>query len=605
MTDASRWGVDASYDDAFGQRRDVPRQVQAAVLAAMGADEPPSVDSVRVARRGDALPAGSELTLEDGSALGALSRVPDDVPFGYHELTFGEHRQVLIVGPGRCHFPAGLRAWAWAVQLYATRSRASWGIGDLADLRALAEWSAELGAGYLTVNPLNAVAPTLPQQASPYFPSSRRFRNPLYLRVEEVPGASAVPDLDDLAASGRALNQRRLIDRDAVLRLKLGALERIWAAGRPRDDEGLQTYRAERGRPLRSWATFATIAEGLGPAWRSWPEELRRADGGAIERFARAHPERVAFHEWLQWLIDEQLALAASGGVGLVQDLPVGVDRDGFDAWAWQDLLALGVSVGAPPDIFNTTGQDWGLPPFVPHRLRAAGYRPLVDTLRAAMRHAGGLRVDHVMGLFRLWWIPDGNGAADGAYVRYHAEELLEVVALESWRAGVLVVGEDLGTVEPAVREALARYGLLSSRLLYFETGSPRAYPELAMAAVTTHDLPTIAGVWSGSDLDDQARSGVEPDHAGLAQLRERLGHATGLSTDADVREVIVDAHAALAEAPSALVSATLDDALAVEERPNIPATLERPNWSLALPKPIEEIRDDAYVRRVARALHR
>jgi 4-alpha-glucanotransferase len=325
----------------------------------------------------------------------------------------------------------------------------------------------------------------------------------------------------------------------------------------------------------------------------------------AVERFAEAHAERVAFHEWLQWQLDEQLARAASAGVHLVHDLPVGIDRDGYDAWAWQDLLALDASVGAPPDIFNTAGQDWGLPPFVPHRLRAAGYRPLVETLRAALCHAGGLRVDHVMGLFRLWWIPAGNGAADGAYVRYRADELLEIVALESWRAGALVVGEDLGTVEAKVRDHLARHRLLSSRLLYFESVPPADYPELAMAAITTHDLPTIAGAWLGSDLDDQARSGIEPDRAGLAQLRERLAATTGLPTDADAREVIVAAHTALAAAPSVLLSAALDDALAVEERPNIPATTDRPNWSIPLPRPMEEILEDPLVQQVAAALRR
>lgn len=605
MTDPAAWGVEPAYDDAYGRRREVPEEVRAAVLAAMG-DEPPSGDPVRVARRGEDMPAGALVTLEDGTPLGSMARLPEDMPYGYHDLELGDERQLLIVGPGQCHLPAEAHTWAWAVQLYAARSRGSWGIGDLADLRALAEWSAGLGALYLVLNPLHAVAPTLPQEASPYFPSSRRFRNPLYLRVEEVPGAAAV-ELGELVAAGRALDERRLIDRDTVLRLKLDALERIWAAGPgsdPASDPGLVAYRAEQGAPLHGWATFATLAERLGPAWRSWPEELRRPEAAAVERFAAANADRVAFHGWLQWLLDEQLARAATvAPIGLVQDLPVGIDRDGFDAWAWQQLLALDASVGAPPDIFNTAGQDWGLPPFVPHRLRSAGYRPLIETLRAALRHAGGLRIDHVMGLFRLWWIPGGSGPVDGAYVRYRADELLEIVALESWRAGALVVGEDLGTVEPAVRDELARHRLLSSRLLYFESAPTAEYPELAMAAVTTHDLPTIAGAWLGSDLEDQARSGIDPDHAGLAQLRERLAAATGLPPGADPREVIVAAHGALAAAPSVLLSATLEDALAVEERPNIPATVDRPNWSIALPRPIEEIVDDPLVLRVAEAL--
>lgn len=605
MTDVNprEWGIEPDYEDAFGQRRVVPDRVQRAVLAAMGLDgETPPTPAIEIGRRGETLSAPARLRLEDGSDLGPVAALPADLPFGYHRLEREGGEALLIVGPGRCHLPPGLRAWAWAVQLYALRSEESWGIGDLGDLRALASWSLDVGARYVVVNPLWAPSPVPPQEPSPYFPSTRRYRSPLYLRVEEVLGAAEV-DLEPLATAGRALNVERLIDRDAIYTLKMRALEAIWSA-RP-DLGGLERYRSEQGSGLREWSTFVALAERFGAGWGDWPEELRRPQAAAVARFAAEEADRIAFHEWIQWLLDEQLGRAAEG-IGLVQDVPVGVERYGADAWAWQDLLAVGASIGAPPDRFNTAGQDWSLPPFIPHRLRAAGYTPFIETLRASMRHADGLRIDHVMGLFRLWWIPMGSGPAAGAYVRYPTEEMLEIVALESERAGAIVIGEDLGTVEPDARRRLTDRNILSYRLLYFEQRPIAKYPELALAAVTTHDLPTIAGAWLGTDLDDQRRTGLAPDEAGLAVLRERLESAPGVTPASSVRDVVESAHASLAAGPSMLVAATLDDALCVEERPNIPGTTrERPNWSIALPASLEQIRDDPFVRRVAALLRR
>jgi 4-alpha-glucanotransferase len=270
----------------------------------------------------------------------------------------------------------------------------------------------------------------------------------------------------------------------------------------------------------------------------------------------------------------------------------------------WQDVFAHGARVGAPPDEFNAAGQDWGVPPFVPWKLRAAGYEPLVRTMRAAMRHAGALRVDHVMGLFRLYWIPPGLGPADGAYVRYPESELLEIVALESVRAGVVIVGEDLGTVEDDARARLAAAGVLSSRLVWFEREPPAHYPEQAFAAVTTHDLPTIPGAWTGADLDAQRAAGVEPNVAGLAELRAHLAAVAGVTEAAPVAEVVLGAYRRLASAPAMIVSATLDDPLGVEERPNLPGTTdERPNWSIALPVPLDSIERNPVVQAVAAAL--
>jgi len=324
-----------------------------------------------------------------------------------------------------------------------------------------------------------------------------------------------------------------------------------------------------------------------------------------VAAFAAAHPERVGFWAWLQFLADDQLA-RASEPLPLLTDLAIGVDPDGADAWAFQDMLAGDVRVGAPPDAFNRRGQDWGLPPFVPHALRAAGYGPLAALWRAALGQGGGLRIDHVMGLFRLYWIPPGGGPADGAYVRYRGDELLAVLAVESVRSGAVVVGEDLGTVEPEVKSALAGAGVLSMRVAWFEDAPPEEYPAQALATMTTHDLPTVAGVWSGDDAADQRAAGIDPDDAALERLKGKLIGLTGLGPETPVEEVIVAAHARLAAAPSALVAATLEDALALRQRPNLPGTIEeRPNWKLTLPVPLADVFTDPLVARVAAALAR
>jgi 4-alpha-glucanotransferase len=608
MTDA--WGIADGYEDALGVWHTAPESTRAELRAAMGVGGTgtPPVPAVRVLRPGDdaSITVPARLTLEDGTGLDVRGVLPRDLPFGYHDLQplAGGEPIRLIVSPGRCPLPEGLRDWGWAAQVYATRSSESWGFGDLADLRRLAAWSASLGAGVVLINPLHAPLPGADQQASPYCPSSRRFLNPLYLRIEDVPGAGMLGDeLAPLAHAGRALNAHRIIDRPAVFRLKMDALERVWRRGH--DRAGLDAFRGERGRALEEFAVFCALVERHEGGWPAWPAEYRRPDSPAVARFAAAHADRVRFHAWLQWLLDGQLAEAARD-VRLMQDLPIGVDPGGADAWAWQDVLVTGATVGAPPDRYNRHGQDWGLPPMAPHRLRAARYEPFIQTIRASLRHAGGLRIDHVMGLFRLFWIPRGRPPVEGGYVRYPADDLLAIVALETHRAGAVVVGEDLGTVEPGVREQLAAHRILSYRVMWFETDPPARYPELAMAAVTTHDLPTIAGLWTGADLTEQQALGLDPNPDAIARLREQLADVTGASTDDPVEEVVELAHRALARAPSVLVTATLEDALAVVERPNMPGTVaERPNWSLALPLPLEEIETAPLALSIAATLDR
>jgi 4-alpha-glucanotransferase len=344
------------------------------------------------------------------------------------------------------------------------------------------------------------------------------------------------------------------------------------------------------------------LADEHGPQWHEWPMELRRPSGASVARFRAEAATAIDFHVWLQWQLARQQA-AASDRVNIIQDLPIGFDPDGADAWAWQDLIAFDATVGAPPDQFNQQGQDWGLPPFVPWRLRQVGYRPFIESIRATIAAGGGLRIDHVMGLFRLWWIPRGAPATEGGYVRYPAEDLLDIVALESVRAEAAVVGEDLGTVEPGVREAMEAANVLSYRLLWFEDEQPAQWPEPALAAITTHDLPTVAGLWTGADLQDQVASGLPEDKQSARELRDKLADAANLPADASPQAAIEGAYQALAAAPSQLMTATLEDALAVEKRPNIPGTTDRPNWSVALPVPIEELENAPAVGAIAGAL--
>jgi 4-alpha-glucanotransferase len=611
-TDA--WGIDEGYEDAFGRWRATSEQTRARLRDAMGVgpEEIRAVGdaSVHVVRQGQILPlrGPAEIVLEDGTVRPVVAAVPGDLPLGYHRLrplrgTVAVH---LIVTPGGCHLPAGLQTWGWAAQAYAVRSAESWGFGDLGDLHRLGRWSATaLGAGFLLVNPLHAATPVPPLQPSPYSPSSRLYRNPLYIRVEEAPGAAeARLDVTVLAATARALNATRRIDRDRVWELKRRALEAIWRSFG--GDPAFEQYRREEGEALERFATFCALAERHGPAWRRWAEAYRDPASPAVGRFTAAHADRVRFHQWLQWVLDRQLERVAAE-IRLIQDLPVGIDPDGADAWAWQRLLATGATIGAPPDRYNTAGQNWGLAPLVPFRLRETAYEPFIRTIRASLRHAGGLRIDHAMGLFHLFWIPEDGEPAAGAFVRYPADDLLGIVALESHRARAVVVAEDLGTVEPEARVRLVEHRMLSWRVLWFETEPPASYPRLSLASVTTHDLPTIAGLWSGADLEAQRALGRERDAEGLAALRSRLADVTALAEGAGLHQVIVRAHQHLAEAPSVLLAAALEDALGVEERPNRPATTsaEWPSWSLALPVPLEAIEQEPLVQAVAAVLRR
>ncbi len=542
------------------------------------------------------------LVLEDGGEEAIDGPLPPDLPPGYHMF---EPRQAasypMVVSPGRVPVPEE-DIWGFSAQLYAARSHSSWGIGDLSDLRRIGSWSASLGAAVVLVNPLHASSPTYPQQPSPYFPGSRCFVNPLYLAIEEVPGALARDEVVTAAEQGRNLNGRRLIDRDRVWSLKSKSLEAIFSGFS--GDPAFDAFRQQRGVSLDRFATFCALSERHGPTWREWPAEFRHPSSAATRQYATSSigSLRVRYHAWLQWLLDCQLARAARH-IDVVQDLAVGVDPGGPDSWVWQDSFAEGMHVGAPPDRFNTQGQDWALPPIDPWRVRSAGYEPWIEALRAGFRHGTGLRVDHVMGLFRLYWIPVDRSPSEGAYVRYPHHDLLNILALEAHRAGAFVMGEDLGTVEESVREDLGQRRVLSYRLWCFDDRSPSTWPHQALGAVSTHDLPTVAGVLSGSDIEVQRRLGLQPNEEASAGVRARLLQRTGSSDDTPVAEVVARVHRDLATAPCVLLSASLDDALAVEERPNMPGTVDEwPNWSIALPVALEELEVMALPRAIADA---
>ncbi|CCG03299.1 4-alpha-glucanotransferase [Blastococcus saxobsidens] len=593
------WGIDASWIDALDAEHQVAQTTIDTLRAVIG--EPPADLDDRapiVARPGDALEVDeADVVCEDGEVRHIDGELPAGFPLGYHWLQSPEgRRRRLIVSPGRCWLPED-RAWGWTVQLYAARGRDSWGIGDLGDLRTIRRMAADQGAGFVLINPLHAVAPIQEQEASPYLPATRRFQNPIYLRVSEVPGADAV-DLEEDA--GRALSDGPLIDRDAIWARKREVLMRIFFAHG--GGEAFVRWREAQGQTLQDWATWAAITEAHGADWHTWPAELRRPDGPGVTTYAEQHGAVVAFHAWLQWALELQFT-AATDGMTVIQDLPIGFAGGGADAWAWQEVLADGVSVGAPPDAFNSAGQDWGSPPLIPWRLRDADYEPFIQSIRATMAGAGGLRIDHVMGLFRLWWVPADSGAADGAYVRYPAEDLLNIVALESHRAQALVVGEDLGTVEEGVREAMAEHGVLSYRLLWFEDDEPSEWPAEAMAAITTHDLPTVAGLWTEADVDEQREHGTGTDDELERGRTSLLEHLPGLSDDATVEQAVEEAHALLATAPSLLLSATLDDAVGEQRRPNMPGAGDRPNWSLPLPVLVEDLPAHPLLETVARTL--
>lgn len=483
------------------------------------------------------------LHLEDGTVLHLAGRLPADLPIGYHDLVADPSGPTtrLVVHPTTC--PPLPHTWGVAVQTASLWSERSWGIGDLGDLRVLAQAVVAAGGGALLTSPLHQPAPTEAQEPSPYYPSTRRGWSPLLLAIDAPPTLACDPD--------------ELIDRDAAWSAKRAQLEAAFA----------QVPQARRPEPS-SVAWWNACCDEYGTDWRQWPEAAFAAPSAAGDR------GRAEFHEWLQECIEEQLAAISSTGVLLIGDLAVGFSPSGADAHEYRDVLADDIRMGAPPDQFNAAGQEWGLPPFVPWKLRAACYQPFIETVRAALRGVQGLRIDHVMGLFRQFWVPVGLSPTDGAYVGFAAEELLAILCLEATRAGAFVIGEDLGTVGPEVREMLAERRIAGTRVMWFEDTPPREWPRGCLATITTHDLPTIAGVWEGSDGDDE--------------MRRRLAAVAGDARTAT--EAVALTHSALLDAPADLRLLSADDLCASPRRPNLPGTNTYPSWRVRLALPASEL---------------
>lgn len=513
--------------------------------------------------------------------------------------------------------PAGLplppQVWGWSVQLYALHSRSSWGMGDLGDLRDLARRSAlELGADLVLVNPLHAVAPVHPITASPYSPTSRRFVNPLYLRIEDLPVYAAAAD--EVRAQVDLLrlpppDVAGLIDRDAVWEAKSAALQILWPLVEHVDPEG----------DLGDFATFCALARAHGLPWQDWPAELHDPTSAEVAAARLGLADEVAFHAWLQQLCDDQLAAAQQAAVdagmtiGIVHDLAVGVDPGGADSWALQDVLATTVTVGAPPDSFNQRGQDWALPPWRPDALARSDFAAYTAMLDAVLGRGGGLRVDHVMGLSRLWWIPPGRGAEQGTYVSYDQDVMLDLLVAAAGRTGGLVVGEDLGTVEPSMRSALAERGVLGSAVLWFERtddepdGKPKrpaAWRESAMASITTHDLPTAHGFLTAEAVRVRAELGqlsrsladeraqAAADRADLLAALTAQGLLDPVESDPDV--ITLAMHRYLARTRSRVLLAAPYDVLGEVRQPNLPGTTdEYPNWRIPLPVDLDRLLSD------------
>jgi len=546
-------------------------------------------------------------------------------------------------------FPAR-RSWGFTVQLYSLRSRASWGHGDLRDLADLAAWSGrELGAGFVLVNPLHAAEPVSPISPSPYLAMTRHYISPLYLRVEDISeyarlSAAERARIDALAAPLRAASATAaLIDRDAVWAAKRAALEIIRTVRlSPGRRAELDAFRAAHGEAVDDWAAWCAIAELHGPDWRTWPTAFADPRSAEVAALRRRLADRVDFHAWVQWLASgqataaQQAARQAGMDIGVVNDLAVGAHPGGADAWARQDVIVPGFSVGAPPDEFNQRGQDWTLPPWHPGRITAQAGKPLAELIAATARNAGGIRIDHVMGLARLWWIPAGMAPGMGTYVRYDHELMGDVLAVEAARTHALVIGEDLGTVEPGLREFLAARRILGTSMLWFERRAdgrprrPRAWRRSCLATVGTHDMPPCTAFLTGEHVSLRAELGLltelEADERAAARteagewlavlareglLTSRAG-LTGGSEHFGVtpEEFTVALYAYLTRTSALLIGVSLAEAVGERRPQNMPGTwMEYPNWQVPLtgsdgePVMLEDLPAHAGVRAVAEAV--
>ncbi len=604
------------------------------------------------APRGDALTTIAAREIDGVRRLCKEIRLPADLSPGYHRLEAecggraGSGR--LIVAPRRAYLPdwlrRGGRQWGLACHLYAVRRARDWGIGDFTTLERMADMGGGMGAQALGLNPLHAMFPGWPEHASPYSPSSRLFLNPLFVDLEAVPEFAAVRDKLSKTFMTRikAAREARHVDYALVSDLKTEVFGEMFAAARRQGGArwaAFEAFTEEAGPTLRTFCLFEALSERFeDESWRDWPDAYRRPDSARSEAFARDNAERMSFHAYRQWLADGQLGAAARRAadrgmsVGLYRDLAVGVAQNGAEAWTDQDTIVEGMQFGAPGDAMNPLGQAWGAPPYRPIALREAAYDPFINVLRANMRHAGALRIDHVMSLQHLFWIPNGADARSGAYVSYPMDDLVAIVALESQRNECLVIGEDLGTVPDGFRDRMAKEAILSYKVVYFERWPdglfkrPDAYPGFSLATPTTHDLPTLLGHWRGADLDLRRDIGVfeteeqmAADEAGRRRELELLHAALvdqdllpadfplfGSLDDEQGRQLVEAVNRFAARTNSSLAMINIDDLAGERDQLNMPGTvLEYPNWRRRIATTIEALGADEKVRAQALAIDR
>ncbi len=581
---------------------------------------------------GDHLPlagpfeAGESRSLDGQTMQACECEIPDSLPLGWHQLSAtltdtrtenqsSHYSCPLVVTPERLPVTPD-RTWGLMTQLYATRSHTSWGLGDFHDLATLASWGGHHGAGFLLINPIHAAEGSAPLAPSPYLPTSRRFFNPIYLHIEGIPEYTTLSESDrkQIDAYGAAFQERSsshaLIDRDAIWEAKKQSLEIMLAQPLSTSRQAAYDAYCQREQPeLTRFATWCAFSEAWGMHTHHWPDGLHHPEDANVATFQQMFRDRIQFFSKLQWLIDEQLSFAqeasqaAGMGTGIIHDLAVGVHPEGADAWMLQDVLAHDISVGAPPDMYNQLGQDWSQPPWRPDALEAAAYKPYREMLRSILRHAGGIRIDHAIGLFRRWWIPHSMSAAEGTFVTYDHEALIGILALEAHRAGACVIGEDLGTFDAWSQAYLNERGIAGTSVLWFEGehGNPRPpehWREHCFGTVTVHDLPPTAGLLGGEHVRLRQELGLltidaETEWAKhwdwlvawetILRQRGLIDPSVGRATDFP-KEIIEGLYRLLAQSPCRFLAIALTDLIGDVRAQNQPGTFqEYPNWQIPM----------------------
>ncbi|PHM74515.1 4-alpha-glucanotransferase [Xenorhabdus kozodoii] len=686
---ATEAGIVSEYINAYGKPQAIPAETRHRILEAMGTDIPvgrpvshlhaPSLPKVKVVNQGQTVTLPLEDTnhyqwqihTEQGEILHGHCQhqltLPADLPLGYHTLNLTSAVKPetdsiqLVVAPERCYEPDaithGEKLWGACVQLYTLRSENNWGIGDFGDLKYMLQELAQRGGAFIGLNPLHAIYPAMPENASPYSPSSRHWLNTIYIAVTQVEDFNLSVEAQtwwQLAETQSRLQQARQaewVDYTTVMTLKMTALRLAYPHFKRRSDDdpqqvAFQQFVTKGGKNLYYQAAYDALHHKLYAenhaywGWPVWPEEYREPESDTVTAFCHSHPQEIAFFLWLQWLADTQLAECFTTSqtnhmpIGIYRDLAVGVAQGGSETWCNRSIYCTKASVGAPPDILGPLGQNWGLPPMNPHVLKAQSYQPFIELLRSNMRHCGALRIDHVMSLLRLWWIPQGETADKGVYVHYPVDDLLAILALESQRNHCLVIGEDLGIVPAEIVDKLRDRGVYSYKVFYFERNDqgeyrpPNEYPVQAMATITTHDLPTLRGFWQHEDLTLGESIGLYPDKALLADLyseRKRCKQAllTSLNRHGYLSEdplqgsvplaqteypmsnaINQSIHRYIAHSTCALLGLQPEDWLDMELPVNIPGTTEEyPNWRRKLTTTLEDMFADTHINRLLHAV--